>query len=48
MSVNDPSAEDPFGQVRIADAAAELDLAWLAVQRNMAELMELALQYVRS
>src|SRR6266705_2417988 len=31
--------EDPFGQVRIAEAAAELDSAWLAAQHNMAELM---------
>src|SRR5260370_19908696 len=36
------AAEDPHGQVRIAEAAGELDLAWLAVQRNMTELMELA------
>jgi 3-hydroxy-9,10-secoandrosta-1,3,5(10)-triene-9,17-dione monooxygenase len=40
--VGQKAKEDPFGQVRIAEAAAELDLAWLAVQRNMAELMELA------
>jgi len=32
-------AEDPFAQVRIADAAAELDAAWLALERNMTELM---------
>jgi 3-hydroxy-9,10-secoandrosta-1,3,5(10)-triene-9,17-dione monooxygenase len=31
--------EDPFGQVRIAEAAAELDAAWLVAQHNMAELM---------
>jgi 3-hydroxy-9,10-secoandrosta-1,3,5(10)-triene-9,17-dione monooxygenase len=40
--VGQKAAEDPFGQVRIAEAAAELDAAWLAVERNMAELMELA------
>jgi len=40
--IGQKAAEDPFGQVRIADAAGELDLAWLAVQRNMTELMELA------
>jgi 3-hydroxy-9,10-secoandrosta-1,3,5(10)-triene-9,17-dione monooxygenase len=40
--VGQKAAEDPFGQVRIAEAAGELDLAWLAVQRNMTELMELA------
>src|SRR5262252_2788595 len=31
--------EDPFGQVRIAEAAAELDSAWLAAEHNMTELM---------
>src|SRR5215831_4326700 len=31
--------EDPFGQVRIAEAAAELDSAWLAAEHNMNELM---------
>jgi 3-hydroxy-9,10-secoandrosta-1,3,5(10)-triene-9,17-dione monooxygenase len=40
--IGQKAAEDPFGQVRIAEAAGELDLAWLAVQRNMTELMELA------
>jgi 3-hydroxy-9,10-secoandrosta-1,3,5(10)-triene-9,17-dione monooxygenase len=40
--VGQKAAEDPFGQVRIAEAAAELDAAWLAVGHNMAELMELA------
>jgi 3-hydroxy-9,10-secoandrosta-1,3,5(10)-triene-9,17-dione monooxygenase len=38
--VGQKAKEDPFGQVRIAEAAAELDAAWLAAQRNMAELME--------
>jgi 3-hydroxy-9,10-secoandrosta-1,3,5(10)-triene-9,17-dione monooxygenase len=38
--VGQKAAEDPFGQVRIAEAAAELDAAWLAAQRNMTELME--------
>ena len=33
------AAEDPFGQVRIAEAAAEIDAAWLALERNMTELM---------
>src|SRR5580704_4360552 len=33
------AAEDPFGQVRIAEAAALLDAAWAALERNMAELM---------
>jgi 3-hydroxy-9,10-secoandrosta-1,3,5(10)-triene-9,17-dione monooxygenase len=36
------AAEDPFGQVRIAEAAALLDAAWAALERNMTELMALA------
>jgi len=32
-------AEDPFAQVRIAEAAAEIDAAWLALERNMSELL---------
>src|SRR6266571_5333600 len=32
-------AEDPFAQARIAEAAAELDGAWLALERNMSELL---------
>jgi 3-hydroxy-9,10-secoandrosta-1,3,5(10)-triene-9,17-dione monooxygenase len=40
--IGQKAAEDPYGQVRIAEAAAELDWAWLAVERNMAELMALA------
>jgi 3-hydroxy-9,10-secoandrosta-1,3,5(10)-triene-9,17-dione monooxygenase len=32
-------AEDPFAQARIAEAAAEIDAAWLALERNMTELM---------
>jgi 3-hydroxy-9,10-secoandrosta-1,3,5(10)-triene-9,17-dione monooxygenase len=32
-------AEDPFAQARIAEAAAELDAAWLALERNMTELI---------
>jgi 3-hydroxy-9,10-secoandrosta-1,3,5(10)-triene-9,17-dione monooxygenase len=35
-------AEDPFAQARIAEAAAELDDAWLALDRNMTELMDCA------
>ena len=34
------AAEDPHAQVRVAEAAAEIDSAWLALERNMAELME--------
>jgi 3-hydroxy-9,10-secoandrosta-1,3,5(10)-triene-9,17-dione monooxygenase len=33
------AAEDPFSQVRVAEAAAELDSAWLALENNMRELM---------
>lgn len=32
-------AEDPFAQARIAEAAAEIDASWLALERNMTELM---------
>ena len=37
--VGQKAAEDPHSQVRVAEAAAELDSAWLALERNMAELM---------
>ncbi|HJY74697.1 MAG TPA: flavin-dependent monooxygenase, partial [Streptosporangiaceae bacterium] len=37
--VGQKAAEDPFGQVRIAEAASLLDAAWTALERNMAELM---------
>jgi 3-hydroxy-9,10-secoandrosta-1,3,5(10)-triene-9,17-dione monooxygenase len=40
--VGQKASEDPHSQVRVAEAAAELDLAWLALERNMTELMELA------
>jgi len=33
------SAEDPFAQVRVAEAAAMIDAAWLALERDMGELM---------
>jgi 3-hydroxy-9,10-secoandrosta-1,3,5(10)-triene-9,17-dione monooxygenase len=36
------AAEDPFGQVRIAEAAGLLDAAWWALERNMTELMACA------
>jgi 3-hydroxy-9,10-secoandrosta-1,3,5(10)-triene-9,17-dione monooxygenase len=36
------AAQDPFAQVRIAEAAAEIDAAWLALERNARELMEYA------
>jgi 3-hydroxy-9,10-secoandrosta-1,3,5(10)-triene-9,17-dione monooxygenase len=34
------AAEDPYAQVRVAEAASELDSAWLALENNMRELME--------
>jgi 3-hydroxy-9,10-secoandrosta-1,3,5(10)-triene-9,17-dione monooxygenase len=40
--VGQKAAEDPFGQVRIAEAASLLDSAWLALERNMSELMAYA------
>ena len=40
--VGQKAAEDVFGQVRIAEAAALLDAAWLALERNISELMALA------
>jgi 3-hydroxy-9,10-secoandrosta-1,3,5(10)-triene-9,17-dione monooxygenase len=33
------AAEDPFSQVRIADAASEIDAAWLQLEYNMNALM---------
>ena len=36
------AADDPHSQVRVATAAAEIDAAWLALERNMTELMECA------
>jgi 3-hydroxy-9,10-secoandrosta-1,3,5(10)-triene-9,17-dione monooxygenase len=40
--VGQKAAEDPHSQVRIAQAAAEIDAAWLALERNMSELMACA------
>jgi 3-hydroxy-9,10-secoandrosta-1,3,5(10)-triene-9,17-dione monooxygenase len=37
--VGQKAAEDPYGQVRIAEAAALIDDAWWALERNMTELM---------
>jgi 3-hydroxy-9,10-secoandrosta-1,3,5(10)-triene-9,17-dione monooxygenase len=37
--IGQKAAEDPFGQVRIAEAAALIDAAWGALERNMTELM---------
>ena len=36
------AAQDPFAQVRVAEAAADIDGAWLALERNMTELMSCA------
>ncbi|MEU7783553.1 3-hydroxy-9,10-secoandrosta-1,3,5(10)-triene-9,17-dione monooxygenase oxygenase subunit [Amycolatopsis sp. NPDC049159] len=36
------SKEDPFAKVRIAEAASEIDAAWLQLTRNIEELYELA------
>ncbi|KDN20036.1 3-hydroxy-9,10-secoandrosta-1,3,5(10)-triene-9,17-dione monooxygenase oxygenase subunit [Amycolatopsis rifamycinica] len=36
------SKEDPFTKVRIAEAASEIDAAWLQLTRNIEELYELA------
>jgi 3-hydroxy-9,10-secoandrosta-1,3,5(10)-triene-9,17-dione monooxygenase len=33
------AAQDPHAQVRVAEAAAEIDGAWLALERDMTELM---------
>jgi 3-hydroxy-9,10-secoandrosta-1,3,5(10)-triene-9,17-dione monooxygenase len=38
--VGQKASDDPFAQVRVAEAAAGLDAAWLAAQRNMTELMD--------
>ncbi|WP_433794906.1 3-hydroxy-9,10-secoandrosta-1,3,5(10)-triene-9,17-dione monooxygenase oxygenase subunit [Actinoplanes sp. CA-252034] len=35
------AAEDPHAQVRVAEAAADIDSAWYAVEANMRELMDL-------
>jgi 3-hydroxy-9,10-secoandrosta-1,3,5(10)-triene-9,17-dione monooxygenase len=40
--VGQKAAQDPFAQVRVAEAAAEIDDAWQALERNMTELMCLA------
>ncbi|HEX6522041.1 MAG TPA: flavin-dependent monooxygenase [Streptosporangiaceae bacterium] len=37
--VGQKAKEDPYGQVRVAEAAALIDGAWLALERNMADLM---------
>ncbi|GAA5169422.1 flavin-dependent monooxygenase [Pseudonocardia eucalypti] len=39
VSYGSKASEDPFAQVRIADAGAEIDAAWLALEHNMTQLM---------
>jgi 3-hydroxy-9,10-secoandrosta-1,3,5(10)-triene-9,17-dione monooxygenase len=39
--VGQQAKEDPHGQVRVAEAAALIESAWLALDRNMTELMAL-------
>ncbi len=34
------AAADPYSQVRVADAAGEIDAAWLQLERNMGALMK--------
>jgi 3-hydroxy-9,10-secoandrosta-1,3,5(10)-triene-9,17-dione monooxygenase len=34
------AAEDPYSQVRVANAASDLDSAWLALEANMRDLMD--------
>src|SRR6185369_6428087 len=34
------AAQDPHSQVRVANAAAEIDSAWLALENNFRELMQ--------
>ena len=40
--IGQKAAQDPFAQVRVAEAAAEIDDAWGALERNMIQLMECA------
>jgi 3-hydroxy-9,10-secoandrosta-1,3,5(10)-triene-9,17-dione monooxygenase len=42
VSYGEQAAADPFSQVRLADAAGELDDARLQLRRNMDELLQLA------
>jgi len=37
--IGQKAKEDPFSQVRIAEAGSLIDAAWLALERNMTELM---------
>lgn len=39
---NEKAKDDPFGKVRIATAASEIDAAWLQLTHNLTEELELA------
>jgi len=41
-STGGKAADDVFGQVRIAEAARKIDLAWTMIERNVTEELELA------
>jgi 3-hydroxy-9,10-secoandrosta-1,3,5(10)-triene-9,17-dione monooxygenase len=41
-SYGNKAAEDPYSQVRVAEAASDIDAAWLQLDRNMGEEYELA------
>jgi 3-hydroxy-9,10-secoandrosta-1,3,5(10)-triene-9,17-dione monooxygenase len=40
--VGEKAAEDAFAQVRVAEAACEIDAAWLQLERNLTEEFDLA------
>jgi 3-hydroxy-9,10-secoandrosta-1,3,5(10)-triene-9,17-dione monooxygenase len=42
VSYGQKVVEDPFARVRVAEAASEIDAAWLQLERNMRDLMALA------
>jgi 3-hydroxy-9,10-secoandrosta-1,3,5(10)-triene-9,17-dione monooxygenase len=41
-SYGNKAAEDPFSQVRVAEAASDIDAAWLQLERNIGEEYALA------
>jgi 3-hydroxy-9,10-secoandrosta-1,3,5(10)-triene-9,17-dione monooxygenase len=40
--VGEKAAEDQFAQVRVAEAASDIDAAWLQLDRNVSEELDLA------
>ncbi|MDT7609540.1 MAG: 3-hydroxy-9,10-secoandrosta,3,5(10)-triene-9,17-dione monooxygenase, partial [Pseudonocardiales bacterium] len=42
VSYGNKAAADPFAQVRIGEAASDIDAAWLQLEHHMTELMRLA------